>query len=144
VRLEEEVTMADEYNKLNIDPLPAEARQDGLLEQVSLTRGDILSDDTLHLTVESQQVTFPESEAVGPAAPVLQVEELLTSIDSHSSLAGGFLTFDSESNPGHTIVRVMLDDTGSQQAFEVGVFNGVDMDLNTLLGLISSSNGDPS
>jgi hypothetical protein len=139
------VTVADENNKLTIGPLPAETRKDGLLEQVSLTRGDILSDDdTLHLTVESQQVTFSESEAAGPAAPVLQVEELLSSIDSHSSLAGGFLTFDSESNPGHTIVRVMLEDTGSQQAFEVGVFNGVDMDLNTLLGLISSSNGDPS
>jgi hypothetical protein len=114
-------------------------------ERIELTREDILSDDALHLPVEPQQVISSELGNVIPASgAVLKVDELLSSIDNLPALGGGFLTFDSDSSPGNTIVRVMLDDNGTQQAFDVGVFNGVGMDLNSLLGLISSQNGDPS
>jgi hypothetical protein len=136
--------VANENNNPNITQQPVEG-QGRTREHISLTRGDILSDDALHLPVVPQQAGSSESGnlILAPDA-VLQVDELLSSIESHPSLGGGFLTFDSDSSPGHTIVRVMLDDGGAQQAFDVGIFNGVGMDLNSLLGPVSSHDGDHS
>lgn len=136
--------MVDESNKSESNQQPAERQEDVQLP-VSLAREDILSDDGLHLSAIPQQVLPSESDNTVPATgSVLQFDELLSSIDSQPSMTGGFLMFDSDSSPGQTIVRVMLDDCGSHQAFEVGVFNGVGVDLNSLLGMIPSHDGDHS
>lgn len=136
--------MADDNNKLISTLHPADRAEDAQ-GSVSLTPADILSDDPLPLDAVSQlAVSSMLVNAASAPGTELQVNELLSSIDSHPSMAGGILMFDSDSCPGQTIVRVMLDESGSQQAFEVGVFNGVGMDLNSLLGLISSSDGDHS
>jgi hypothetical protein len=136
--------VADDNNKL-ISTLQPAGRAEEARGSVSLTPADILSDDALPLDALPRPAV---SSVTGNDVPVpgmaLQVNELLSSIDSHPSMAGGFLMFDSDSSPGQTIVRVMLDDCGSQQAFDVGIFNGVGIDLNSLLGQTPSHNGDHS
>lgn len=116
------------------DPPAAGEREQGVL-----AHDDLLSADALDLSATGEP-TAGNMPAPLPEEAVLRLEELLirASGDDNDSqaLAGGIITFDSESSPGNTIVRLTLEGSEAHNACEVATLPGVFTDLNSLLGLL--------
>lgn len=100
--------------------------------QDALAHDDILSGTSL---------TLPAVAAGDAAAPAASedampgLDEVLTG-GGEEGFAGGLLTFDSASSPGHTIVRVTFEGDAAQNAYEAATLPGVVTDINSLLGLL--------
>jgi len=109
---------------------PAASEQQG-----TLAHDDILSGASLVLPA----VAAAGEEAVPEASDAIPgLTEVLTSGDE--GFAGGLLTFDNESSPGHTIVRVTFEGDAAQNAYEVATLPG-GTDINSLLGLLGHDGG---
>lgn len=108
---------------------------------VVLAHDDILSADSILLADIGAIPGAPNDIAAQlggvPEQVALQPEELLSGTGA-TAVEGGFLTFDSDSSPGNTIVRVVFDGLDAQEAVEVGLFKGGGMDINSLLGLLGT------
>ncbi len=100
----------------------------------ALAHDDILSGESLALPAVAAGEPVPEAQAAIPG-----LEDVLSS--GEEGFAGGLLTFDSESNPGNTIVRVTFEGDAARNAYEVATLPGVFPDLNSLLGLLGHDGG---
>ncbi len=67
----------------------------------------------------------------------LNLADLLDSSSSGSLEGGGFFMFDQQSDPGHTIVRIELENAADHRQIQIASFEG-GADLNRLLGSITS------
>lgn len=109
------------------DPVPADA---------SPTAADLVSADALPLFDGITTAgTAPASASL--SGPMLQMSDLLDGGSGALSRDGGFVFFDQQSQPGNTIVRVMLEGADHQHLFDIGILPGGGTDLNSLLGLIA-------
>ena len=110
-----------------------------------LVRSDlVVHDDVLLPAFDGSLARSASSGTSDSAGSALQVADLLDAGNVGNaglSADGGFLMFDDQSNPGSTIVHVMIEDASHHQLIEVGVFQGSGMDLNSLLGLIAPDGG---
>lgn len=113
------------------------AEQAKLHEKTTLAHDDLLSGESLPLPGATGAATEAASDAREVAASAggmaLRVEDVLALGDA-SQGAGAFLTFDSHSVPGNTVVRVVLDGSDAQHAIELATVKGVFADINSLLG----------